>query len=198
MLTGADLVARVNTLSYPPTVFSHGWVYGMWYCGTPFRKAVYYGQFPSTFVKRVTAMFPPAQHRFLHLCCGRCHIDGAFNVDVKPLPEADVVADAEHLPFGDKTFVVCLIDPPYSQEDASRYGVNRLVSTKKVMAEVRRVLQPDGWFLWLDEKYPSYRKIEWALRGTIGVVTGFERRIRLLSMFQIVGEIGRRDCGPRG
>lgn len=130
-------------------------------------------------------MFPT--ERMLHLCCGRCHIEGAVNVDIHPLPEVDIVANAEALPFVGSSFDVCLIDPPYSQEDSERYKVKRLLSAKRVMAEVRRVLIPGGWLLWLDERYPSYSRKEWRLGGLIGIVTGFERRTRVLSMFQKPG-----------
>lgn len=108
-------------------------------------------------------------------------------MDIHPLPEVDIVANAEALPFVGSSFDVCLIDPPYSQEDSERYKVKRLLSAKRVMAEVRRVLIPGGWLLWLDERYPSYSRKEWRLGGLIGIVTGFERRTRVLSMFQKPG-----------
>jgi SAM-dependent methyltransferase len=182
-LSQIELVSRVNRLPYPPTVFEQGWIYGVWYCGTSFQKAIYYGQYPGTFVKRVMSMFQGQD--ILHLCCGRCHISGAINVDFHPLPEADIVANVESLPFKDNSFDMALIDPPYSDLDAERYKVPRLVSSKKVMRECLRVLRPGGWLLWLDEKYPSYSRHEWALKGLIGIVTGFERRARLLSFFQV-------------
>lgn len=168
------------------THFEDGWIYGVWYCGTSFKKAIYYGQYPSTFVTRILTMFPADTNAIVHLCCGRCHIDGALNIDIKELPEVDVVMDAENLnPLYGYNADVVLIDPPYSQEDSTRYGVPRLVSSRKVMKEVSCVLKPGGWLLWLDEKYPVYhRKEGWALRGLIAVVTGFGRRTRILSMFQ--------------
>lgn len=181
-MTPEKLVERVNRLKYPPTVFNNGWIYGVWYCGTSFQKAVYYGQYPSTFVKRVSAMLEGM--RILHLCCGRCHIDGAVNVDLHQLPEADIRADVENLPFASGSFDAVLIDPPYSEEDAQRYKVKRLIKTGAVMREARRVLSGNGWLLWLDEKYPSYHRAEWRLKGLIGIVTGFERRSRILSLFQ--------------
>lgn len=184
-MNSAQLVARVNTLPYPPTVYSHNWIYGVWYCGTAWQKSVYYGQYPSTLVRRLRTMFGDA--RILHLCCGRCRIPGAVNVDLHALPEVDVQADAEALPFSDASFDVVLIDPPYSDLDAERYKVPRLVSASAVLRDSRRVLRPGGWLLWLDERYPSYRRDDWHLRGLIAIVTGFERRTRVLSMFQVNG-----------
>jgi hypothetical protein len=220
-------VDRINKLKYPPTTYSHGWVYGVWststdndnvvvdeiaksadenaqadwvsgvwYCGTGFQKAIYYGQFPMTFVKRVTTMFPTNEFRFLHLCCGKCHIDGAINVDIRQTANtdgedmskyADVFADVENLPeetFPANSFDVCLIDPPYSQEDSTRYGVARLVSPKKVFAQLARVISPGGWILWLDEKFPNFPKEHFELKGLINIVSGANRRVRIVAMYQ--------------
>lgn len=180
------LADNVNALGYPKTIVDQGWIYGVWYCGTAYQKAIYYGQYPQTFVKRVKAMFP--EESMLHLCCGRCHIDGALNVDLKLLPEVDLVGNAEGpLPLEGGTFDVILIDPPYSEEDSTRYGVPRLVNARKVMTESSRLLVPGGWLLWLDEKYPTFKKKEWALRGVIAVISGAGRRTRVLSMFQRPG-----------
>jgi len=181
-----SIVERINKKypKYPPTIYSHKWIYGTWYCGTSWQKAIYYGQFPSTFVKRILAGFPTKENRFLHSCCGRCRIDGAINLDIHNLPEVDQIADVENLPFSDNSFDVILIDPPYSEEDASRYKVKRLINSRKTMTESKRVLVPGGWLLWLDEKYPSFRRKDWELKGLIGIVTGFERRTRLLSMWR--------------
>ena len=180
-LTPERIVARLNRLPYPPTVYSHGWIYGVWYCGTAWKKAIYYGQFPSTFVRRIRTAFPTTM---LHLCCGRQHIEGAINVDLNHLPEVDVVSNAESLPFNSGCFDSILIDPPYSEEDAQRYKVKRLLRAKTVLIEAHRVLSRDGWLIWLDERYPSYRRSDWRLRGLVCIVTGFERRTRILSMFQ--------------
>lgn len=176
------LVERINRSRYGFTVLERGWIHGTWYTGTKFAASSYWGQFPGNLLARVQVMFPV--ERLLHLCSGHTYIAGAVNVDVMPTPAIDVRADVETLPFRDGSFAVALIDPPYSQEDAQRYGVKRLVSTGKVLSEARRVLVPGGYLIWLDERYPSYRRADWRLMGLIGVVTGFERRSRLLSFFR--------------
>lgn len=179
-----EMADNVNTLKYPKTVVDKGWIYGVWYCSTSFQKAVYYGQYPSTFVKRILAMFP--ESKMLHLCCGRCRIDGAVNVDIHDLPEVDIISDVENLPENLKQaqFDVVLIDPPYSEQDANRYKVPRLINSRKVMIQAKESLKDGGYLLWLDEKYPSYRRNDWQLVGLISIVTGFERRVRVLSIFK--------------
>lgn len=176
------LAARMEASGYGFTSYERGWVYGQWYCGTPWKPSSYWGAYPATFERRIAAMFPV--ERMLHLCSGHCHIKGALNIDRMPVPSIDVQADVEDLPVRDESFSVVLIDPPYSENDSQRYGVGRLIKANTVLAEMRRVLVPGGYALWLDERYPSYRKREWDLVGLIGIVTGFERRARFVSMFR--------------
>jgi hypothetical protein len=201
-LKAGDIAKRINLLKFPPISFSHGWLYGVWYCGTSFQKSQYWGQFPLTFVKRITTMFPTKEYRFLHLCCGKCYIEGAVNVDLRDTAndqanisgesklKVDVLANAESFAFDQpdvfppNSFDVCLLDPPYSQEDSSRYGVARLVSPKKAFAQLAIVIKPEGWVIWLDEKFPNYPKEFFKLKGTISIVTGPNRRTRLMSMYQ--------------
>jgi SAM-dependent methyltransferase len=160
----------------------------VWYAGTSFKKATYYGMFPRLFVGNVRILFPT--QRILHLCCGATRIPNSIGVDIHQTVASDVQADVEQLPFRNETFDVALIDPPYSVEDASRYKVHRLLNSRQTMKEVRRVLTPGGWFLWLDEKFPFYRRHVWRCRGLIAVITGYERRTRLLTMFQKPPEEG--------
>lgn len=180
-----ELVERVNRLKYPPTIYSHGWIYGLWYCGATYSSS-YYGQYPPTFLHRCLTMLEGL--RILHLCCGRAHIDGAVNMDMRPLPEVDVRADAEKLPFADNSFDAGVIDPPYHEIDAERYKVPRLIRAKPVMAEARRVLVPGGLLFWLDEKCPSFRRPRWSMLGLIGVCTGSNRRARFLAIYETLPE----------
>ena len=160
------------------------WIYGVWYCSTAFQKAIYHGQFPATFVKRIITAFPTNEFDFLHLCCGRCHIEGATNIDIMNLPEVDIIANAEALSLKDESYDICLIDPPYTLEDSKKYGVPRLISCRKTMAELYRILKPGGWLLWLDVKYPTFKKTQWDLQGLVSIVTGINRRVRILTMFR--------------
>ena len=176
------LAQRMAASRYGFTAYENGWVHGTWYCGTKWKPSSYWGQFPGNFLDRIMVMFPT--ERMLHLCSGHAYVKGAVNVDILPTPARDIQADAAALPFAEGSFAVVLIDPPYSEEDSVRYGVKRLVSSVDVLRESQRVLVPGGYLLWLDERYPSYRRKDWHLVGVIGVVTGFERRVRLLSIFK--------------
>lgn len=179
-----DHLPRITEVTRPPyTATSGKWVWGVWYCGTAFKKATIYGAYPKGFTDRVRMLFPT--ERILHLCCGGAKMSNAVNVDINPAVRPDVVADVESLPFRARSFDLALIDPPYTENDAVRYGLSRLLNSRRVMGQLKQVLQPGGWLLWLDEKYPSYRRGIWQLRGLIAVITGFERRTRVLSMFQL-------------
>lgn len=180
------------------THYENGWIYGTWYCGTGFQKSVFYGQFPTTFVNRITTAFPTDKVRFLHLCCGGCNIPGAMNVDAmlenkSPGGQAnkrnpDIVADAESLPrdkFPENSYDVCLIDPPYTPEDAkTRYGLSRLVRPSLVFNELYRILPVGGYVLWYDEKPPQVPIKQWDLMGLIGIVKGRNRRWVGLNIFR--------------
>lgn len=178
---------------YPITVEDKGWIYGVWYCGTSFYKAAMYGQHPPTYLKRLCALFP-GEGKWLHApaglvpngryeksygCAWHTGIDLVSRGDGNPV----TIANAAALPFADNTFDVVESDPPYGREHEEVYGTPKY-PRYKAMAEFKRVLKPGGYLAWLDVRYPSYKHVEWKLIGLIGVVTGFERVTRILSIFQ--------------
>lgn len=168
---------------YPVTVEDKGWVYGTWYCPTAWMKTHFYGQFPLTFLKRVLALFPDAKDI---LQCPSGTVEGpGITVDLvrdeKRCPQ--VVADAEDLPFGDGSFDLYISDPPYSTDDSKKYGC-RPFRGKVAMGEAHRVLKSGGYYALLNTRYPSFKPGTWNFRGLIGVVTGANRVVRLLSLFQ--------------
>jgi hypothetical protein len=96
-----------------------------------------------------------------------------------------IVADAAALPLGSSTIDLCLSDPPYSDEDSKIYGCPPFPQ-KKFMQEARRVLRRGGYLAMLHLYLPPFRKSEWKLVGTIAVVTGPSRAVRLFSIFERV------------
>lgn len=168
---------------YPITVTDKGWIYGVWYCPTAWMRTHFYGQFPLTFLKRVLALFPDAKD-ILHCPSGTVTGPGV-TVDLirddKRNPQH--VASAEALPFQDNTFDVYISDPPYSPADSKKYGCPPFRS-RNAMKEARRVLKPNGYYCLLNVRYPSFRRKDWNFIALIAVVTGANRVIRLLSIFQ--------------
>lgn len=172
---------------YPMTVHDKGWVYGVWYCGTSFTKQPFYGAYPPTFLKRALALFPTAIS-ILHAPSGT--LTGVPGITLDSVAgkgrKSDVIADCGSLPFPDQTFDLVLSDPPYSKADSVKYGCAPF-PMRKFMAESHRVLKPGG-ALGVT-RYPSYRRKEFALKGLIAVVTGFERATRMFSVFQKAGPL---------
>ena len=178
-------VANLNRTfpKYPVTVEDKGWVYGTWYCPTAWMRTHFHGQYPLTYLKRVLALFPTAKS-ILHCPSGTLTGPGV-TVDLisdeqrTPMFEAA----AEKLPFTGNTFDLYISDPPYSNADSKTYGTPPW-KPKAAMDEARRVLQPGGYYCLLNVRYPSFKRKDWNFRGLIGVVTGANRVVRLLSVFQ--------------
>lgn len=169
--------------NYPATVSDKGWIYGVWYCPTAWMKSHFYGQFPLTFLKRVMALFPDAKD-ILHCPSGTLRGPGV-TVDLirDEQRRPDFIASAESLPFRDNSFDLYLSDPPYSPADSKVYGTPPFRG-KLAMKEARRVLKPGGYYALLNVRYPTFKPGEWKFVALIGIVTGANRCVRLLSIFQ--------------
>jgi SAM-dependent methyltransferase len=174
---------------YPKTVSDKGWIYGVWYCPTAWMRTHFYGQFPLTFLKRVLALFPNAKDI---LQCPSGTVTGpGITVDLirdeKRNPQ--IIAPAELLPFADNSFDLYISDPPYSPNDSKKYGTPPFKG-KAAMSEARRVLRTGGYYCLLHTRYPSFKRKDWNFVALIAVVTGANRCVRLLSIFQKPEEIG--------
>ena len=94
-----------------------------------------------------------------------------------------VVADARALPFQNNSFDLILSDPPYSDKDAENYGTGHF-PFRKAMREFHRVLRPNGHLALLHVMTPSFSTKVWKWVGMIGVLTGTNSRMRVLSIFE--------------
>ena len=174
---------------YPKTVYDKGWTYGVWYCGTSWTKSEMYGQHPPTYLKRLCALFPQAE-TWLHAPGGIVEHGeylGARHVTIdlvrRKAGYPELNGDVSRLPFPDASFDIVETDPPYGPEHDKVYGTPKY-PRKKAMSEFRRILKPGGYLVWLDVRYPAYKRNDWLFVGLIGIVTGFERVTRILSIFQ--------------
>jgi len=175
---------------FPPLRSDDRWIDGVWMLGNNYKGSGYYGAYPPGYLKRIEALFPDVRGaRVLHPFAGSLRGVHGVRVDVNPANVPDVVADAACLPFPSASFDLVLADPPYSSEDAKRYGT-KMVNRRAVIAELARVTDGDGYLVWLDTVWPMFSKRDWHCFGQIGVVRSTNHRVRLVSLFQ------RRGVGP--
>jgi len=176
-----------ETFPHFPAMWSDGrWLMGVWMLGQNYRGSGYHGAYPPKYLKRILSMFPDADpRRTLHLFSGSLPRGPYTRVDLRADVDSDVRANAEALPFPAGAFELILADPPYSGEDAERYGTP-MVDRRRVFAECTRVLMPGGNLIWLDMVHPMYRKSDLRLWGTIAVVRSTNHRVRMVTMFERV------------
>jgi hypothetical protein len=170
-----------------PYVAADGRLYGIWILGNNYRsKSGYHGSYPPNYLDRVTSMFTDAE-RVLHLFSGSLPPDPNYTrVDMREDIDTDVRGNAEDLstlfPAG-TTFDCIYADPPYTEEDATKYGVP-MVNRNKVVREVYKVLEPGGFLVWMDMVLPMYRKDELEIAGVIGLVRSTNHRFRNVVLFR--------------
>lgn len=147
-------------------------LYAQWVLGQDYRsKSGYHGSFPPNYIERVMAMFPDAE-RVLHLFAGSLpKSDKYTRLDMRDDIPTDVVGDASKCDeiFKGRTFDLIHADPPYTQEDAIRYGVP-MVNRNKVVESATKILEPGGYLVWLDMTLPMYAKVALEFAGQIGVL----------------------------
>ena len=178
---------------YPPLAADDRWLYGIWMMGNNYRGSGYYGAYPPGYIPRVMALFPEAKS-VLHLFSGSLAKGPYVRFDVRPDVDSDVRGDAHHLDnyFDLNSFDLILADPPYSVEDAQRYGPP-MVDRKQVLTGCTRILRPGGNLVWLDQVLPMYRKSELHLWGLIGLVRSTNHRFRVATFFGKVGSHRKRS-----
>jgi len=196
----------------PPLACNADWVTGTWCIGACYKNPnKLYGAYPYGYLERVHSMFPDARS-VLHVFSGGLDVETAIAsawpqhldllqsygrtwprglelelVDIHgskegryPTWQGDVTAMPDEWAG---RFDLILADPPYSPEDAEKYGVKMPLSTA-VMRELHRVAAPGANLVWLDQKWPMHRKAQWRTWGHIGLVRSTNHRMRLVSIFQ--------------
>jgi hypothetical protein len=176
---------------FPPSRFTicGRWATGCWFMGNTYEGKGYYGNYPPAYVRRIYSMFPKAE-RILHLFSGSLTQEDVakdsaqvWRLDLNTQFSPDYVCNAEDTALPDNHFDLILADPPYSIEDAEHYG-KPFYNRKKVFAECRRILTPDGYLVWLDQSQPMFRKDCWALVGVVAIFRSTNHRVRAAFFFQ--------------
>lgn len=159
-------------------------VYGMWFGGQSYKGSGYYGAYPPGYLKRVTSLFPDCDP-VLHLFSGSLPPGNYTRVDLNEGLNPDVVCNAhelsKHVP--NDHFEVIYADPPYTDEDASKYGTPAC-SRNVVIKQCEKVLKPGGFLVWLDQVLPMFRKDEMQMVGSIGFVRSTNHRFRVITIFR--------------
>lgn len=187
-LTWHDRIANyLKVTPYPEALFvaGDGRVVGTWVMGADYRvKSGYYGGYPSTYLKRIGALFPDKK-RALHVFSGMVDLDDLpgdtvdLNADLNPT----YVDDAQMLlnvPLA--RYDLVLADPPYSVEDAEHYQTS-MVKRNKVLQALQWV-KPGTHLVWLDQVLPMYRKDIWQIEALIGMVKSTNHRFRMITIFR--------------
>jgi hypothetical protein len=165
-------------------------------------KVPYYGAYPNGFLERAKALLGVhVDDAVLHVCGGRakqypawkklCPHD--YTLDVDPKLKPDFVQDARFAlplrpvagPSKREPWHALLCDPPYTEADAKQYaaGSDCLPSATTVLRLSLHVVRPGGRVGVLH--YVAPRPPEGVrLVALIGVVVGFENRIRVYSVFE--------------
>ncbi|MDF2751690.1 MAG: ubiE/COQ5 methyltransferase family [Gaiellaceae bacterium] len=122
-----------------------------WHLPRP-PKSRYRGGFPLHFEDNLIQLLGYPE-QILQPFGGRA--EHGIRVDLDPLTEPDVVADAHELPFADESFDCVILDPPYSDEEALElYGITRRLEPAKFVAEAVRVLRPGGDLVIYTDREP--------------------------------------------
>lgn len=179
---------RIISLSEDmPLLATDRWIYGIWVIGNNYRsKQKYYGEYPPTYLNRMKSLFPEfSSDEILHLFSGVVD-DGSDTFDINPDLNPTYVGNAEDIDkIVNKKYGIIYADPPYSEEDAKHYG-QPLVSRNKSIKGCYNILKPNGFLIWLDQIFPMFRKIEFNVIGTIGIVRSTNHRFRIATIFQKV------------
>ena len=177
----------VRETRFPRSLFlsEDGRVVGTWIMGNDYRvQSGYYGGYPAGYLRRVRALFRD-KRQILHLFSGKVDLSAlpGDTVDVNAALSPTYVDDAQTLeavPL--HRYDLVLADPPYSVEDAERYGTT-MVKRNAVLRALHR-MSAGSHLVWLDQVLPMYRKDAWAVEAVIGMVKSTNHRFRVMSVFR--------------
>lgn len=197
----------------PGLLASKDWLTGTWAIGACYKNPnKIYGAYPYGYLDRVHAIFPNATS-VLHVFSGGMTKEAAEESawqyspcsawqyatcgDTRRMELVDVCGpeqgrhptwqgDVFDMPGSWRdSFDLILADPPYSAEDAAKYGTP-MVNRGKVAHHLRQFCRIGGSLVWLDTVWPMHRKTEWRTYGHIGLVRSTNHRMRLVSIFEAV------------
>ena len=168
------------------------WVHGYWRLGcfarTREARAVdYHGAYPGDYLRRIAALFPD-HRRVLHLFSGMTDLKRmpGDTLDIRSELNPTYCVNAETMPGVPlERYDLVLADPPYTREDAAKYGDTPMVVPGRVMTALERLVS-GAYVVWLDEREPTVSKAAFVHEGLIGLSTSAGHRCRQISIFRRV------------
>jgi len=174
---------------YPPLIVHGKWIMGLWFCGRPWHKQDFYGEYPLTYLKRVRSLFSDC-NPILHLFGGvvKCS-DNEYTFDIDPNLNPDFLGDVREIKdiIPNNQFELVIADPPYTKKDFEVYGYKPF-SKRQCLRDLTFV--SSKYLVWLDLQVPPFRKTDWTIIGTIAVVSGTNSKIRMCSIFRNARKTG--------
>lgn len=182
----------------------------VWILARP--KVKYYGAYPNGFLERARALlgvtpFDPV----LHVCGGRARDYpakprgfGVFDqtLDLDPSLEPDFLqAATDSLPLmgacecldcaghGGPEWPALIADPPYTEADADHYQPGRVAfpSANRILRNMLDVVRPGGRVGMLHYVLPQPPRDGVRFVACVGVIVGYNNRMRVFSVFEREG-----------
>lgn len=170
----------------------------------------YYGAYLGGFPERARALLGcKITEPVLHVCGGKAKLypykrgfgpndktldlDPSLNPDFlqdarSPFPLQKVYTDNPCCPSVEQPWAGILIDPPYSEEDATHYypGGDKYPTPNRLIAHAFGALPPGGRVGMIHYILPSPPK-DAIFVAAVGVLCGYNNRIRIYSVFEKPG-----------
>jgi hypothetical protein len=161
-------------------------------------KVKYYGAYPNGFLERAKALMGVTMRdAMLHVCGGHAksypnkRVIGPqdYTLDLDPATKPDFLQDARK-PLPDCT--VCdqwpaiLIDPPYTETDADKYQPTAAMfpSANALLKNGLAAVRPGGRVGMLHYLLPQPPRNGVRFVACVGVIVGFNNRMRVFSVFE--------------
>lgn len=164
----------------------------MWILARP--KVKYYGAYPNGFLQRARVLIGCSDtDKVLHVCSGKVkdYPNRGFGVNDKTVDidkslNPDFVMDVKkQLPAGDWKGI--LIDSPYTQEDADYYNINDLPNPNQLVKDCINLVDVGRKVGMLHYIWPSCPGNATSV-CCVGVLVGFNNRIRCFSVYEKIKE----------
>ena len=170
--------------THPPLAFNKRWITGAWYFVRSKRGKIY-GSYPDAYLKRIYNLFPDCNN-ILHLFSGSLSKkEKGLRFDINKIHKPDICGDVRCVKkyFRTNQFDLIIADPPYETKDFKIYGCEPF-NKGQVIKDLYRIIQPNGFIIWLDLIIPMHKKEQWQMMGMIAFGQGCGMRARAISIFQ--------------